>query len=304
MEQAPKRVVDRSDKEVQGWFLTYARCPLMPLDALNALKSDPSMPRVKEWVVARELHQDGTPHLHAFIKYATRVTWGSRRWDIDGYHGEYLPAKSWRAVQKYCMKGGDYITNIDLHAANNKKAARNLDLLTKDPVELVRTGELSIFKLKSLVDNINLLKQLECKALPRCEGFIPNSLGLSLPILTGKKRHYWLWSAGPNKGKTTFMLRLMTEHQCHFLNMAEVYQDNMHRDNQFVLIDEYSNAKILLTTLNSMCDGTYQYPRKNSTPLMLKSPILIVCGNKKPEDVYTTEQNWPLINARFNVIEL
>lgn len=46
-----------------------------------------------EYVVAEEKHEDGSPHLHAFIKYDKKDTWKEDKWDLtqDGvlYHGNY-----------------------------------------------------------------------------------------------------------------------------------------------------------------------------------------------------------------------
>jgi len=90
-------------------------------------------------------------------------------------------------------------------------------------------------------------------------------------------------------------------HPCFWYNQAEKYQA-AHPDHQFVLLDEYSTAKLTITDLNQMCDSTYQYPVKGGTPVTLKNAIVLLCGNKPPTEVYTTESNWPLINARFNLI--
>lgn len=46
--------------------------------------------------------------------------WKVDKWDMGTYHGNYQVAKSWRAVDKYCKKGGDYISNINLDNAKKK----------------------------------------------------------------------------------------------------------------------------------------------------------------------------------------
>lgn len=71
--------------------------------------------------MARELHEDGTPHVHVFAKYSKKVEWKSDKWDIGTYHGNYQVAKSWKAVERYCKKDGDYLTNIDVSSARDKK---------------------------------------------------------------------------------------------------------------------------------------------------------------------------------------
>jgi hypothetical protein len=101
----------KSGKRIQakGWFLTWPKCNVSKEDALELLKATGEL---AEWVVASELHNDGTPHLHAFIKYTRKVDFKVDRWDLGTYHGNYQVAKCWRAVEKYCKKDGDYISSI------------------------------------------------------------------------------------------------------------------------------------------------------------------------------------------------
>ena len=120
----------------KGWFCTWPQCKITKEEALEML-----MPLgVDEYVIAEELHADGQPHLHAFIKLLKRKRWSAAMFDLGEYHGNYQPAKSWRAVQAYCKKDGNYITNIDLDAARAKKAAHNAKLLELDPKKAVDEG--------------------------------------------------------------------------------------------------------------------------------------------------------------------
>jgi len=82
----------------QGWFLTYPKCDLSPKEALDKLHETG---KLVEFVVAQEKHQDGTNHIHAFIKYEKKVEWKEDRWDLGTYHGNYQKAKCWRAVIAY-----------------------------------------------------------------------------------------------------------------------------------------------------------------------------------------------------------
>lgn len=87
-------------------------------------------------------------HLHAFIKYERKVMWKQDRWDIGNYHGNYQKAKCWRAVEKYCKKGGNYIANISL---DNARAKQNKVLLTKTAKEAVDDGDIALMQLPNLV---------------------------------------------------------------------------------------------------------------------------------------------------------
>jgi len=302
-----------SDSEAKGWFLTYPRCPLALQDVLNHLRAL-QLPWITEYVICTEKHADGHPHVHAFVQHSTKVMFGAHRWDIAGYHGNYQKARSWRGSLTYLKKdkedgtpkvqGEDYITNIDIDAALAKKAARNRQLMTEDPVKLVEQGVITVFQVPQLVIACKILKDLKEPVLPRCEGFIPNAFGILMPIRQGKQRHFWLWSAAPNTGKTTFLETLSKEHPCYLFSQQEKYQDTLRETTQFLLFDEYSSPTLTLTHLNTICDGTAKHPRKGTSAVSLDKPTVIICGNKPPEEVYTSETSWPLIRARFVVIEL
>ncbi len=65
------------------------------------------------YVVARELHQDGGIHYHAYAKYAKKVdTTNPRYFDLDGCHGNYQATKNATKWAAYCMKHGDFIEDF------------------------------------------------------------------------------------------------------------------------------------------------------------------------------------------------
>lgn len=55
----------KQEKRAKGWFLTFPKCDVSPQAALEYLKEKHP---IEEYVIAQEDHQDGTKHLHAFIK--------------------------------------------------------------------------------------------------------------------------------------------------------------------------------------------------------------------------------------------
>ena len=156
-------LVKRSPEQAAiGWFLTYPKCPLSKEEVLRLLQAQDNP--VVQWVIATEKHQDGTLHVHAFIKYHSKVTFGAHRWDLIApdkiYHGNYQAARSWSAVSQYCQKGGDFIASFDTAAAAGKRAARNQHLLEGDLQELVTSGFLPLTQLKSVYMARNLFAQL------------------------------------------------------------------------------------------------------------------------------------------------
>lgn len=166
--EMPKKYNDRSS--FKGWFLTYPKCPVKKEDALTILETN-GLPKIVEYVIAEEEHKDGTPHLHAFIKLEKKRRFKdvATKFDLLEYHGHYEPAKSWKAVSNYCKKEGNYIANIDIESAKQKKSKKNSMLLTKNPKELIDEGEISLLQLKSLLENKRLYKMLDevPKIIPR-----------------------------------------------------------------------------------------------------------------------------------------
>lgn len=290
----------------KSWFLTYPRC-LLDKEVVKQLLEDKGRP-IKGGVVARELHEDGTPHIHVYLVLENAYNCKNPSyWDLQEYHGNYQSCKSATAVVKYVKKDKDYLEFGDLDfaakmaAKEGHRAYVGKRLMTDNLIDVVQDHPELLFGLKKLSQDIDYYKSLQLRPLPTCEGFIPNSLGVLMPIRTDKQRHYWIYSSKPNKGKTTFLLALDKAYRCSWYSLQENFQ-SIKPDSQFILLDEYSVAHLKVTQLNSMCDGTYQYPTKGGSPVTTPGVILILVGNKKMEECYTNPENHLLLKARFNLI--
>lgn len=284
--------------------MTYPKCGLAPADALALLQALPIRAQIVDYIVAQELHQDGTPHLHVYLNYDKKVSFGPNRWDLSSFHGNYQPARSWKAVAGYCTKGANYISNFNLDAAAAKRASgRDLNkrLLEGDLTELVLEGEVPLEKYLRLKACKEAFFKDRQPVLPRCIGFIPNTLGHLFPVLSGKQRHYWIWSSKPNTGKTSFLRSVALAYPSYWYSYKESFQA-CHPGTQFILLDEYSVPHLQATQLNQMCDGTWMYPVKGANPVQLVDPIMLVAANKPPKEVYPNCHS--LIIARFLVVEL
>jgi len=83
-------------------FLTYPRCALEREQLRDLLLGiEPSA----QYCIGRELHSDGTPHLHAYVH------WGRRRrfarvdaFDLDGHHPNIQRPRRAKDVISYCRK--------------------------------------------------------------------------------------------------------------------------------------------------------------------------------------------------------
>lgn len=255
-------------------------------------------------MVAQEEHQDGAKHLHAFVKYAKKLEFKPDRWDIGGFHGNYQVARSWADVQAYCKKGGNFVSSFDTDAAKRKKSCgRDLNkrIIEEDLTSLVQEGVVRLVDYLRVKANKEAYLRDMTSSLPACQSWIPNPWGYLMPLIETKQRHIWVWSASPNKGKTTFLKALASQYPCYWYTYSENFQAPA-RDTQFVLLDEYSKAHLTVMQLNQMCDGTYQYPVKGSNPIGLREPVLVLASNKSPEEVYP--KCFPFVLARFRVYEI
>lgn len=88
-------------------FLTYSQCTIEPDDLLLHLLDICKTP-ARFIRVCRERHQDGSPHLHAGLRYPTRINVGRESYfDFRGFHPSIEGCRSWPKVLNYLAKDGD-----------------------------------------------------------------------------------------------------------------------------------------------------------------------------------------------------
>jgi len=89
-------------------WLTWPQCNTSKEEALEALVKE--FPDNKGIVVAHELHEDGSPHLHAVVRLYDKTNYRSAHCldHITGKHGNYQAQHAPYGNLKYCLKDGDY----------------------------------------------------------------------------------------------------------------------------------------------------------------------------------------------------
>jgi len=102
----------------KSFFLTYPQADLDKTSVLGHLQdlfNRHFKSKLIEYVIARELHEDGNPHMHCFILLdrECRAKKDVRLFDINGHHPNIQSTRSCKAVVKYCTKKEDYLTNIE-----------------------------------------------------------------------------------------------------------------------------------------------------------------------------------------------
>lgn len=276
---------------VKGWFLTYPQCPLTKEEALTILQTNFSQ-KIVEYVICQEKHDDGSPHLHAFIKFDRKVKF-SKKFDLLTYHGHYERAKSWRAVIKYVQKDGNYISNIDLNAAGKKQSKMKKEDLLKDVDEVLDAGLINPMQVASFYKNSMVYKMLQQKRTKMPEK------------LPEKKRHLWFYGAS-NTGKT-FKLREMMK-QTGEQNWFQIPTNNDwigYAGEKYLYIDEFK-GQISIQMLNAICDGNFKVNVKGGSTWIGWDIQVIICSNYSIRDCYSKVEESILetLYNRFNEKEL
>lgn len=278
--KGPKRI------RAKGWFLTWPKCPIGKQMMLEELKEKFD---IVEYVICEEEHKDGDAHLHAFIKVAKKIQWNPRLFDIQGYHGEYQVAKSWRAVVKYVKKDGNYISNIDVNAAAQKKGKMKKEDLLKDVDTVLDAGIITPMQVASFYKNQQIYKMLQAKNVQMPDKLPP------------KKRHLWFYGAS-NTGKT-FKLREMMK-QTGYENWFQIPTNNDwvgYSGQKFLYIDEFK-GQLTIQQLNALCDGNYKVNVKGGSAWIGWEVQVIVCSNFSIKDCYSkVEEN--LLETLYNRFE-
>ena len=117
-------------------FLTYPKCDLEPEEALSLLRPELDF---EDYVIAQEMHADGTPHLHVWLQARGKKKFNIReptKLDLLHPHGNYQAARSVSAIVKYVTKDGKWISNLPLEEVEAlKKPSKSKT--TKVPVIVI-----------------------------------------------------------------------------------------------------------------------------------------------------------------------
>lgn len=294
----------------ERFFVTISKCPIPKEYALELLQLRFGKENILEYVIGEEDHKDGTPHIHIHLKMAKTLVCDCRFLDMyyEGkwYHGKLLAVKSIDGNIFYCGKGFNYLASFDLQAkkycSKNHKKFLGEDLIagrTTLPEACEKNPSL-IFEYLKMEQNVNAFNAARAGDAMMLPFLIPNPWEkLMISNITDKKRHYWIWSNTPNKGKTTWALS-MVEKFGVLLVAGDLTYWNVTGGERMIIIDEMNDAKdIRYNHFNSMCDGTYQFRIfQNGVKKVRNKPIYVVLSNHSIDMMYPFASR--LLHARFN----
>jgi hypothetical protein len=113
-------------------YLTYPNCDLDNQVVLKYFKEILSSRIIKDYLIIREFHKDGSPHIHVYIKlHKPFNTYKQNSLDIiindNIFHGNYQSAKNPNNIIQYLLKN---ITNkYDNNLLFSDSLSNRIDLL-------------------------------------------------------------------------------------------------------------------------------------------------------------------------------
>ncbi len=285
-------------------FLTYPECNV-PKQELYDYLNEKFNP--EEIIVAEEKHQNGHPHLHAYLKLReTYRTRDPRFADYANYHGNYQGCRSAKNVARYVTKGDDYISNVDVATLLGQPGAQKKILGAKliageSLVKIVEDAPQLLFGYKRLKEDLETYLRDKLEQDSECDlpDEVPNPWGLRLPVDTdNKKCHFWFWSARPNKGKTTgVILPLVRDYRAVVIDPKATYHE-VRKTTKIICIDEIKRGAIDYAKLNRWCDGFGKFRVFMLGDIELnQKPLIVVCSNFSIDEVFPFRND--LVHARF-----
>lgn len=274
-----------------------------PSEALLDLQA--LLPDLSDWIIAREKHQDGSYHLHAYLESQSVISTTRPDFlDLRGHHPNIQAVRSANAVKKYVTKEGDFIARNAISTSTNPwKRARDLAREEGLPSALAALEEEPKTAQQLCVNGDRIRKNLTTLAAKRLK------IGHPLDTFTGWNQTMWtrdthaLILTGPtNVGKTSLAKALLPRALFirHLDRLREFDPDlydgvilddmafaHLHREAQIALVDCGDDTDIHIRyTVAQLPAGT---PR-------------IFTTNRMPGDVFSLDD--PAINRRVQCVRM
>lgn len=278
-----------------------------------------------DWaIVAEELHADGTPHLHAVIKWHRKLD--LRTFDmfdrLTDQHGNYQSCRNIRDVVKYVTKYDKFVwTGRDPQSIIEKKKPINTEIAEKI-IQGSSCGELCFeypgymalhfkqYYLYQSIVNAELLRKLiipfvsiEVKGDHAIQEWIESAIYQERGF---RAKQLYLWGK-PGIGKSRLAHKL-AEH-CHTYHVGyEGWWCSYLDTEQLVIFDEFSGQYSPMF-MNTFLDGNVHELKRKGLPRLLKKNKVpcIILANDPPRMLYELKHSSNVIDAfidRLLIIEV
>lgn len=290
-------------------LVTFAQCATDPTEVERNLQASSYFTgsQIKKYIIARELHQDGNPHLHLYLRFEPKLdSLNNRVLDFlatdsnaqDGsreYHANIQSARNVKKTIHYCVKDGNYlfwpVSFADEIAIAKQTTIKKNTLIGKRLMTAERVTDLLeefpelMMNLKRTVENHALYNLLKAK-----------------PYTHTDVRGVWIWG-DPGTGKShavrtacdqDIFLKAQNKWWCGYQNQRNVLLDDF--DQSGKCLGHY--LKIWADKWS--CDGEI----KGAT-IHLTHHRFFITSNYHPSMIWKQEEDPALLSAierRFQII--
>lgn len=288
---------------VKTWAITYAHIEKMNISPLMVLDELKKKHGLVEYIIAKEDYNETEgEHLHCYIKTDKRIHWKKDMFDVCGLHGNYQKVQSVKKWINYCVKGGNYVSNIDVKSYNDKKGKLTLEDFEKDPLELVEEGLLEPLQLATFVKNKYVYQMMKA-----------NKANSNAQMDLVKKRHIWVYGK-TNTGKTTMLEKFKKAHPNDVFQVAYNKDFQGYCNEKYLYLDEFI-GQFSIQELNNMCQGGVKLNAKFGGVILRPDVVVYINSNLSINDIYLVKDKSGGINpdldkqvaalhTRFNQIRL
>lgn len=275
-------------------FLTWPRCQKEPTEVLEALTEKFGVANILYVCVAREQHEDGTPHIHVALNLRTKCDIKSSEYldELVGQHGNYQTARNIMDVIKYIQEDGDFIEQGEKPGNKKKISLEVAQILQRDgsldEIDELDPGYLMLHLtcIKNY-QSYQIVKKLRKRVIP--DPVTIERWGFNFELGTPrvfKQAQYWIHGP-PNTGKTSFIIHLEEIGFRGFLiptnNNFDGYDDAAY---DFTYIDEFK-GQLTIQFLNEWLQGSkMKLNTKYGAAFKNKNLPCFILSNFSPENCY------------------
>lgn len=266
-------------------FLTYPKCSIPLLDLFDQLTSKlfDLGSGIIQYIIAHELHEDGTPHRHCWFELSHppgQFPHHSLNVNDDGEvkSGEYEDCKDAARVAKYCIKDGDYITSFGpdelqkfiskvkpLPISKHEVAVQMLNGIELHV--LVQKHPALLWEYKKLKDAFDLFRRDVNKATPR-----------------ERLDNIWYWGP-PGSGKTT---RAWADYPMAFKKEKSEWWNGYNYEEAVIFEDVDESWEMILWSFKEWFDyKPFPARCKHERPMVIRPKCMIVTSNYDIRTVVT-----------------
>lgn len=292
--------------DTQQFFFTYPKCYVSKQELLEWLRNVFGRYEriIQGYVICKEDHQDGEPHLHAYIKLDSKHDCRDPlRFDYKGYHPNFQGVRSTNNVIAYVAKDKDYIFDgVDVQEALIKKLGLNT-MAAKHVFE--DKGNLATFARQHL--------QLASRYLSLKSNFEALQQDLAAEEKkdsVSKQGTRGVWIFGPPEiRKTAYCRKWCRDNKLSFYEKDNSKWWDGYVDQEVVIINDFGgkdgkHTGEIADFVKQMTEDElpFTFQKKNGTIRPLFN-LVIVNSNYDPKDVFSAEGQ-TFINAllrRFTV---